>query len=233
MALAFDTRMRNTSRDRRSLRVQARASCSRARPSPIHTCPLRKRENESAARELEGQEQCSARCEREARPARAIGTEKKSFERIARVARDQPENLHGLVLADAVGAGHRLRTIARFGTGASKTKRAHELATTAAGDWMTSHKKARPPQIQFMAWPAALVQISHPPINAARECRLRRPIARRLATHELRSSAIVRRQSGRACTSFCGFQSESKMMHVSAAVRLMPRPPDQVCNRQT
>tara|TARA_B110001452_G_scaffold109991_1_gene91245 strand:+ start:514 stop:729 length:216 start_codon:yes stop_codon:yes gene_type:complete len=31
-----------------------------------------------------------------------------------------------------------------------------------------------------------------------------------------------------ACTSFCGFQSESMMMQVSAAVRLMPRPPARV-----
>lgn len=28
-----------------------------------------------------------------------------------------------------------------------------------------------------------------------------------------------------ACTSFCGFQSESKSMQVSAAIRLMPTPP--------
>jgi hypothetical protein len=28
-----------------------------------------------------------------------------------------------------------------------------------------------------------------------------------------------------ACESWCGFQSESKRMQVSAAVRLMPRPP--------
>lgn len=35
------------------------------------------------------------------------------------------------------------------------------------------------------------------------------------------------------CRSFCGFQSESKMMHVSAAVRLMPRPPALVHRRKT
>lgn len=35
------------------------------------------------------------------------------------------------------------------------------------------------------------------------------------------------------CRSFCGFQSESKMMHVSAAVRLMPRPPALVQRRKT
>ena len=32
------------------------------------------------------------------------------------------------------------------------------------------------------------------------------------------------------CKSFCGFQSESKMMTVSAAVRLMPKPPARVDN---
>mmetsp|Transcript_22156 Transcript_22156/g.50026 ORF Transcript_22156/g.50026 Transcript_22156/m.50026 type:complete len:350 (-) Transcript_22156:1216-2265(-) len=35
-----------------------------------------------------------------------------------------------------------------------------------------------------------------------------------------------------ACTSFCGFQSESMMMHVSAAVRLMPNPPARVDSRK-
>ena len=35
-----------------------------------------------------------------------------------------------------------------------------------------------------------------------------------------------------ACTSFCGFQSESKMMTVSAAVRLMPWPPALVDSRK-
>lgn len=34
-----------------------------------------------------------------------------------------------------------------------------------------------------------------------------------------------------ACMSWCGFQSESYMMHVSAAVRLMPRPPARVDSR--
>lgn len=33
--------------------------------------------------------------------------------------------------------------------------------------------------------------------------------------------------------SFCGFQSESKMMQVSAAVRLMPSPPARVHRRKT
>ena len=33
--------------------------------------------------------------------------------------------------------------------------------------------------------------------------------------------------------SFCGFQSESKMMHVSAAVRLMPTPPARVESKKT
>ncbi|TNN39540.1 hypothetical protein EYF80_050287 [Liparis tanakae] len=37
----------------------------------------------------------------------------------------------------------------------------------------------------------------------------------------------------RTCKSFCGFQSESKMMQVSAAVRLMPRPPALVHRRKT
>mmetsp|Transcript_25102 Transcript_25102/g.51570 ORF Transcript_25102/g.51570 Transcript_25102/m.51570 type:complete len:220 (+) Transcript_25102:222-881(+) len=36
-----------------------------------------------------------------------------------------------------------------------------------------------------------------------------------------------------ACTSFCGFQSLSKMMHVSAAHRLMPTPPARVESRNT
>jgi hypothetical protein len=36
-----------------------------------------------------------------------------------------------------------------------------------------------------------------------------------------------------ACTSFWGFQSESIMMHVSAAVRLIPRPPARVERRKT
>mmetsp|Transcript_12450 Transcript_12450/g.37312 ORF Transcript_12450/g.37312 Transcript_12450/m.37312 type:complete len:236 (-) Transcript_12450:237-944(-) len=36
-----------------------------------------------------------------------------------------------------------------------------------------------------------------------------------------------------AWMSFCGFQSESRMMHVSAAVRLMPRPPARVERRKT
>lgn len=35
------------------------------------------------------------------------------------------------------------------------------------------------------------------------------------------------------CRSFWGFQSESKMMQVSAAVRLMPRPPARVQSRKT
>ena len=35
------------------------------------------------------------------------------------------------------------------------------------------------------------------------------------------------------CRSFCGFQSESKMMQVSAAVRLIPRPPALVHRRKT
>ena len=35
------------------------------------------------------------------------------------------------------------------------------------------------------------------------------------------------------CRSFCGFQSESKMTQVSAAVRLMPRPPARVHSRKT
>ena len=34
----------------------------------------------------------------------------------------------------------------------------------------------------------------------------------------------IRCERAMACTSFCGFQSESIMMHVSAAVRLIPRP---------
>lgn len=35
------------------------------------------------------------------------------------------------------------------------------------------------------------------------------------------------------CRSFCGFQSESKMIQVSAAVRLIPSPPARVHSRKT
>mmetsp|Transcript_59220 Transcript_59220/g.86684 ORF Transcript_59220/g.86684 Transcript_59220/m.86684 type:complete len:206 (-) Transcript_59220:239-856(-) len=43
----------------------------------------------------------------------------------------------------------------------------------------------------------------------------------------------MRWQRACACTSFCGFQSESKMITVSAAVRLMPTPPARVLSRKT
>jgi hypothetical protein len=36
-----------------------------------------------------------------------------------------------------------------------------------------------------------------------------------------------------ACASFCGFQSESKITTVSAAVRLMPTPPARVLSKNT
>jgi hypothetical protein len=42
----------------------------------------------------------------------------------------------------------------------------------------------------------------------------------------------MRWQRACACTSFCGFQSESKMMHTSADVRLMPTPPALVESRK-
>ena len=42
----------------------------------------------------------------------------------------------------------------------------------------------------------------------------------------------MRCERAMACTSFCGFQSESKMMHTSAATRLIPRPPARVERRK-
>lgn len=47
---------------------------------------------------------------------------------------------------------------------------------------------------------------------------------------QLRQTAIILVVT---CKSFCGFQSESNMMQVSAAVRLMPRPPALVHRRKT
>lgn len=43
----------------------------------------------------------------------------------------------------------------------------------------------------------------------------------------------IRWQRACACRSFCGFQSESYMMTVSAAVKLIPRPPAFVQRRNT
>ena len=43
----------------------------------------------------------------------------------------------------------------------------------------------------------------------------------------------MRWQRSCACRSACGFQSLSKMMHVSADTRLMPRPPARVESRKT
>ena len=47
------------------------------------------------------------------------------------------------------------------------------------------------------------------------------------------SNTIVQLILTMACTSFCGFQSLSKMMTVSAAVRLMPTPPALVDSKNT
>eukprot|EP00964_Phaeocystis_antarctica_P050374 scaffold29246_cov66-Phaeocystis_antarctica.AAC.6 len=43
----------------------------------------------------------------------------------------------------------------------------------------------------------------------------------------------MRCERAMACRSFCGFQSESYRIHVSAAVRLMPTPPARVESRKT
>lgn len=47
------------------------------------------------------------------------------------------------------------------------------------------------------------------------------------------SVTLYKRCSAFTCKSFCGFQSESNMIQVSAAVRLMPRPPARVQRRNT
>lgn len=47
------------------------------------------------------------------------------------------------------------------------------------------------------------------------------------------SYTVYKRRSAFTCKSFCGFQSESNMIQVSAAVRFMPRPPARVQRRNT